>query len=284
MPGMKKGFKKLLGKDGAGTYTRSCARLISQQASISRVFLPLNSKSMNRPFPCPSHCDMLSSKIFCLLWQNPIPISTKAIQYRTAGLNPPSLSSTASSSSTALSLPASASATLQTPTTLEILAPKTRILLHKSPPDGTAQQMPFTILTHLMTSFATAIFEESRIYGVDYALYRDPVHTYDVLTISVERVSGGGGGGKSGSGETTKGALAEEKLTYADCMLLGNGVREFLGRVDDETVEVELYRRRGKGEGTERDVLVGRGSVGFSAQAMKDGVAGGKSNTTDVRW
>ena len=128
-----------------------------------------------------------------------------------------------------------------------------------------------------MTSFATAIFEESRIYGVDYALYRDPVHTYDVLTIAVERVSGGG---KSGSAEKMKGGLAEEKLTYADCMLLGNGVREFLGRVDDETVEVELYRRRGK----EGDVLVGRGRVGFSAQAMRDGVAGGKSNTTDVRW
>ena len=116
------------------------------------------------------------------------------------------------------------------------------------------------------------MFEESRIYGSDYPLYRDPSFTFEVLTIKVERlkdVTNGAGG-------------ATEQLLYSDLMLLGNGIKEHLGMLDDETVEFEVFRMKGKGSG-EEGALVGKGAVGFSQAAlMMNG--GPASNTTDVRW
>ena len=84
-------------------------------------------------------------------------------------------------------------------------------------------------------------------------------------------------------GVGTGGGGAGEQLTYKDLMLLCAVAREHLGRIDDETCEIEVLKRAGgKDSGWE---CVARGALGFTKAAMlmmeRDGVA---SNTTDVRW
>ena len=139
--------------------------------------------------------------------------------------------------------------------------------------------MPFSVLTTLLTNFSHQISSESRVYSTDYPVYRDPSYTFDSLVIGMERCRTGVG---SGGGE---------QLTYADLLLLCATVREHLGRIDDETCEIEVFKKVGKSGKDVEEIggrdweCVARGALGFTKAAMlmseRDGVA---SNTTDVRW
>ena len=90
---------------------------------------------------------------------------------------------------------------------------------------------------------------ESRVYSAEYPVYRDPSFTHDVLGIRIQRVKD-----ESGQGE---------QLLYSDLLLLGNSIKEHLGRSDDETCNLEIWKR-GKGE----DSLVAKGNLGFVKAAI----------------
>lgn len=139
------------------------------------------------------------------------------------------------------------------------------------------------MLTTLLTNLSHQITSESRVYSTDYPVYRDPSYTYDSLVIGIERCRGPGGGNlATGAGE---------QLTYADLLLLCATAREHLGRIDDETCEIEVFKKVGKSGKDVEEIggrdweCVARGALGFTKAAMlmseRDGVA---SNTTDVRW
>ena len=127
--------------------------------------------------------------------------------------------------------------------------------------------MPFSILEQLMANFMRSLTDESKVYKLEYPVYRDPAFTHDILCIGMERCN-------------VRSEQAEQ-LTYADLLLLGASIQEHLGRIDDETCELEVFKRIKKGEDWE---VVGRGRLGFTKAALLSQGDSPSSNTMDVRW